>query len=113
MALKLGFVLFLIYGCAYLLRRYSASGVGEYNKENAFPNFYTRLFGGSPDSTAHKPSQQQHEAIRIIHTRRLRPQLYLQLIEVENQRLLLSVSNEGVTLIQTFPVKEISDETSA
>jgi flagellar biogenesis protein FliO len=115
MALKLGFVLFLIYGFAHLLRRYGQPGGGGYEKENTFSKLYTRIFGGlRPDISRAALAKQakEHEAIRILQVKPIRPQLQLQLIEVENQRFLLSVSNEGASLLYTFPVKEISDETS-
>lgn len=115
MALKLAFVLFLIYGLAYLLRRYAQSDVGAYEKENVFSGLQTRLFGGSrPEaSPSLKPrGKRDSEAIRVIQVKRIRSQLQLQLIEVENQRLLLSVSNEGAQLLHTFPIKETSNETS-
>lgn len=115
MALKLAFVLFLIYGCAYLLRRYSQQDVGEYTTENTFPSFYASFLEWLRPKTnsVSKPTRApEPEAIRVIHTKRIGPQLQLQLIEVDNQRLLLSVSNEGATLLHILPIKEIPDETS-
>ena len=100
MALKLGFVLFLIYGCAYLLRRYSSQGVGEWFRPQA-------------NSGSEHASTVESKPMRVIQTQRLGPQLQLQLIEVEEQRLLLSVSSEGARLLHIFPIKEISDETGA
>lgn len=114
MALKLAFVLFLIYGCAYLLRRYSQEGVGEYATKNTFPNFNTPLrewLRPRSHTLSMQNGNPEPDSIRVIHTKKIGPQLRLQLIEVENQRLLLSVSNEGATLLHILPIKETFDET--
>ncbi len=79
LGLKLALVIALIYGSAYLLKRY-----GQLPLQKNSP----------------------HQDIVLLHRQRLSPQAYLQLVEVENERLLIAVQSDRVTLLKTYKIHE-------
>lgn len=76
-------MLLLIYGCAYLLKRYAQLPSGTLNGRT--------------------PAPREADTIYVLHRQRVATHTQLQLIEVNQVRMLVAVHDQGVSLLKEFP----------
>lgn len=86
----------LIYGSAYLLKRYGQTGTSLLGKKGQLP-------------------RREADTIQVLHQQRLSAQAQLQLIRINDTQFLLAVTPDGVQLLKEFPAlspQELSHETN-
>lgn len=76
-------MLLLIYGCAYLLKRYTQLPSGLL---------------GTPEK-----APREADTIYLLHRQRITAHTQLQLIEVNQVKMLVAIHDQGVNLLKEFP----------